>query len=103
MISHQLNRRLTSQDASFLYFERPNQPMHGVGVAVYEGRLTLREVTDTVARRLHLIPRFRQKVVPAPLAITHPTWEDDSEFDIGYHITDSTINKQLIGTAAFKR
>jgi WS/DGAT/MGAT family acyltransferase len=91
MISHQLNRRLTSQDASFLYFERPNQPMHGVGVAVYEGRMTLREVTDTVARRLHVIPRFRQKVVPAPLAITHPTWEDDSEFDIGYHITEETL------------
>ncbi len=91
MISHQLNRRLTSQDASFLYFERPNQPMHGAGVAVYEGRMTLRELTDTVARRLHVIPRFRQKVVPAPMAITHPTWEDDSEFDIGYHITEETL------------
>ncbi len=91
MISHQLNRRLTTQDASFLYFERPAQPMHGVGVAVYEGHMTRSEVTETVARRLHVIPRFRQKVVPAPFAITHPTWEDDTEFDIGYHITEETL------------
>src|SRR5262245_20011547 len=91
MISHQLNRRLTSQDASFLYFERPNQPMHGVGVAVYEGRMTRREVTETVASRLHVIPRFRQKVVPAPFGITHPTWEDDSEFDISHHIVEETL------------
>ncbi|MET0151616.1 MAG: wax ester/triacylglycerol synthase family O-acyltransferase [Candidatus Binatia bacterium] len=91
MISHQLNRRLTTQDASFLYFERSNQPMHGVGVAVYEGHMTRSDVTETIASRLHVIPRFRQKVVPAPFAITHPTWEDDSEFDIGYHITEETL------------
>jgi WS/DGAT/MGAT family acyltransferase len=91
MISHQLNRRLTSQDASFLYFERPTQPMHGVGVAVYEGHMTRDEVTRTIASRLHVIPRFRQKVVPAPFAITHPTWEDDAEFDIANHITEETL------------
>jgi diacylglycerol O-acyltransferase / wax synthase len=91
MISHQLNRRLTSQDASFLYFERPSQPMHGVGVAVYEGRMTRKDVTDTIASRLHVIPRFRQKVVPAPFGITHPTWEDDCEFDIANHITEETL------------
>jgi hypothetical protein len=48
--------------------------MHGVGVAVYEGHMTREDVTDTIASRLHVIPRFRQKVVPAPFGITHPTW-----------------------------
>jgi diacylglycerol O-acyltransferase / wax synthase len=91
MISHQLNPRLTTQDASFLYFERPNQPMHGVGVAVYEGRMTLDDVIGVIAQRLHLMPRFRQKVVPAPLGITHPTWQDDPDFDIRNHITEETL------------
>ncbi len=91
MISHQLNPRLTTQDASFLYFERPNQPMHGVGVAVYEGSMTLGEVTGVIAERLHLMPRFRQKVVPAPFGITHPTWQDDPDFDIANHITEETL------------
>jgi diacylglycerol O-acyltransferase / wax synthase len=91
MISHQLNPRLTTQDASFLYFERANQPMHGVGVAVYEGRMTLDEVTQVIAQRLHLMTRFRQKVVPAPFGITHPTWQDDPDFDIGNHLTEETL------------
>jgi diacylglycerol O-acyltransferase len=91
MISHQLSPRLTTQDASFLYFERPNQPMHGVGVAVYEGGLTLDDVTGVIAQRLHLMPRFRQKVVPAPFGVTHPTWQDDPDFDIGNHITEETL------------
>jgi diacylglycerol O-acyltransferase / wax synthase len=91
MLNHQLNRRLTTQDASFLYFERANQPMHGVGVAVYEGRMTLDDVIGVIAQRLHLMPRFRQKVVPAPFGITHPIWQDDADFDIGNHITEETL------------
>jgi diacylglycerol O-acyltransferase / wax synthase len=91
MISHQPNPRLTTQDSSFLYLERPNQPMHGVAVAVYEGKMTLDEVTGVIAQRLHLLPRFRQKVVPAPFGITHPTWQDDPDFDLGNHITEETL------------
>jgi diacylglycerol O-acyltransferase / wax synthase len=91
MINHQLNPRLTTQDASFLYFERPNQPMHGAGVAVYEGRMTLDDVIGVIAERLHLMPRFRQKVVPAPLGIAQPTWQDDPDFDIRNHITEESL------------
>src|SRR5438105_4912385 len=40
----QLNRRLTPQDAMFLYTDKPNQPMHGAGVAVYVGELSRAEV-----------------------------------------------------------
>jgi WS/DGAT/MGAT family acyltransferase len=92
MISHNLHRRLTAQDASFLYFERASQPMHGVGVAVYEGGMTLEDVTAVIAQRLHLIPRFRQKVVTAPFGIAHPTWEDDPDFDIRNHVTEDTLS-----------
>jgi diacylglycerol O-acyltransferase len=92
MINHQLNRRLTPQDASFLYFERSNQPMHGAGVAVYAGHMTLDEVTQVIEQRLHLLPRFRQRVVPSPLGIAHPTWEEDPEFDIANHIIEETLS-----------
>ena len=86
-----LNRRLTTQDASFLYVERPNQPMHGVGVAVYEGHLTLDEVIRVTEERLHLLPRYRQRLVFPPFGIAHPTWEDDPDFDIRNHITEETL------------
>jgi len=84
----ELNRRLTQQDASFLYLERPNQPMHGVGVAVYDGHLSLDDVIRVTEERLHLMPRYRQKLVFPPYLLTHPTWEDDPDFDIRNHITE---------------
>jgi diacylglycerol O-acyltransferase len=91
MASQQLNRRLTPQDAGFLYVERASQPMHGVGVGIYEGRMTLDDVIRTIGSRLHLMPRFRQKIMSPPFGIAHPTWEDDADFDIRAHITEETL------------
>ena len=86
-----LNRRLTTQDASFFYVERPNQPMHGISIAVYEGHLSLEDLTRAMAERLHLLPRYRQVAVFPPFMLTHPTWEDDPDFDIRNHISEETL------------
>jgi WS/DGAT/MGAT family acyltransferase len=91
MAGTQLNRRLTQQDASFLYFERPNQPMHGVSVGIYDGDLALDDVIRVTEERLHLVPRFRQKLVFPPFLLAHPTWEDDPDFDIRNHIIEDTL------------
>ncbi len=91
MAQAQTDRRLTTQDASFLYIDRPNQPMHGAWVGLYEGHLTLDEVIRTTEGRLHLIPRYRQTVVFPPFGIAHPTWEDDAAFDINNHISEATL------------
>ena len=92
MAQTELNRRLTQQDASFLYFERPNQPMHGVSVGIYEGYLSLDDVIRATGERLHLIPRYRQKLVFPPYLLAHPTWEDDPDFDIRNHIVEETLS-----------
>jgi WS/DGAT/MGAT family acyltransferase len=39
-----------------------------------------------VAARLHLIPRYTERVVPVPLNLGHPTWEPDPSFDIRRHV-----------------
>ncbi len=83
-----LNRRLTTQDASFLYLERPTQPMHVGSVNVYDGLVTKDELVRVVLGRLHLIPRYRQKVVSPPFGIAHPTWEDDPDFDVDNHVAE---------------
>ena len=83
-----LGRRLTTLDASFIYLERPNQPLHVGACLIYEGRLSREELIEAVAERLHLIPRYRQRLLFPPFDVAHPSWEDDPEFDIRNHITE---------------
>ncbi|MEZ5306161.1 MAG: wax ester/triacylglycerol synthase family O-acyltransferase [Pyrinomonadaceae bacterium] len=95
MSSPKLNRRLTSLDATFLYLEKKECPMHIGSTSVFNGEITLEELKNHVSDRLHLIPRYTQKVVPDPFNIAHPTWEEDSEFDISNHIFEIGGKKPL--------
>ena len=59
--------RLTSIDASFLAQEREGSHMHIGGVLIFEGPAPSRdELAEHIESRLHLVPRYRQKLsVPA--------------------------------------
>jgi len=86
--------RFGALDASFLHLERLETPMHVGALSVLEGerffddtgRFRLGDVRALVASRLHLIPRFRKKVMRVPLDAGMPVWVDDDRFDIGYHV-----------------
>jgi diacylglycerol O-acyltransferase / wax synthase len=86
--------RLAGLDASFLALERLETPMHVGSLAVFEGapfleengRFRIAEARDLVSSRLHLIPRFRKKIMQVPLDAGYPIWVDDDRFDIGYHV-----------------
>lgn len=86
MAQGNLGQRLGAQDAAFLYFERKEAPMHIGSVGVFEGEMSYARFVDTIASKLHLIPRYLQRAVPAPFNIGHPTWEWDLDFDIKRHI-----------------
>ncbi|HYP29667.1 MAG TPA: wax ester/triacylglycerol synthase family O-acyltransferase [Blastocatellia bacterium] len=86
MVQPNLNRQLTSMDATFLYFEKKEAPMHIGSVSVFEGEIPFDKFVENVRSKLHLLPRYQQKVVPDPFNIGHPTWEFDANFDIDNHI-----------------
>lgn len=86
-----LKRRLTPMDAAFLYIERPEQPMHVGAVCIFEGKLPFVKFMRNLESRLHLIPRYRQRVVFAPMNLGHPTWEDDADFDVRNHVKRHTV------------
>ncbi len=92
MSQEKLNRRLSAQDASFLYPERKETPLHIGSIAVFEGAVSYDRLFDNIASKLHLIPRYQQKVVPAPFNIGHPTWEWDPEFDLKRHLMRVTVD-----------
>lgn len=86
--------RLSALDASFLHLERLETPMHVGAVSIFEGarffdahgRFRLADVRRLVESRLHLIPRFRKRLMPVPFEQGRPIWVDDRRFDIAYHV-----------------
>src|SRR5271166_2017094 len=77
---------MTAEDAAFLYLERKEMGLHIGSVAVLEGPIPFEAFVAALDSKLHLIPRYRQRVVPAPFNIGHPSWEDDPNFDIKNHV-----------------
>jgi diacylglycerol O-acyltransferase / wax synthase len=78
-------------DASFLYMETPQTPMHVAGLSIVELPRGFKgdfyEVYKRqIAARLHLFPVLKKKIVPVPWDIDHPIWVDDDELDIDYHV-----------------
>ncbi|MDQ6915461.1 MAG: wax ester/triacylglycerol synthase family O-acyltransferase, partial [Actinomycetota bacterium] len=84
--------RLTPLDASFLQLEDRESHMHVAAVLVFDGDAPpYEEFLDYVARRLHLVPRYRQKVVSDPLDLGRPHWTDDPHFDLRYHVRATAL------------
>ena len=90
-------QRLSALDAQFLYLERPEVHMHVAGIAILDpstrpdGRLTIDDIVDLIGKRIHQVPRFRQKIVSSPLGIGRPVWVDDPHFDPSFHIRHAAL------------
>ena len=88
--------RLASLDAAFLEMETPERLMHVGGLFIFdpsedERAFEFSDFLNLVRSRLHLIPRYRQKVVDPPLALGNPVWVDDIEFDLSYHVRHAAL------------
>ena len=79
--------RLTVLDELFLHLEGPNTHMHVGGMAIFEGPAPeYPEIVDGIQRRLHRVPRFRQKLRFVPFGLGRPVWVDDAHFNLEYHV-----------------
>jgi diacylglycerol O-acyltransferase / wax synthase len=84
--------RLTPTDASFLAQEGPASHMHIGGVLIFEGPPPrFSDYLDHVRSRLHLVPRYRQKLATPPLETGRPLWIDDPNFNLEYHVRHSAL------------
>jgi diacylglycerol O-acyltransferase len=84
--------RLTGLDASFLYLEEPDTPMHVGGVLILEAPAGGADaLADLIAGRLALVPRYRQRVAEVPGHLANPVWVDDPDFDLAYHLRRSAL------------
>src|SRR5213080_1919277 len=84
--------RLTAVDASFLHQEGQNSHMHVGAVSIFEGPPPeFEEFLDSLRMRLHLVPRYRQKLAEAPLQTGRPVWVDDPNFNLEYHVRQTAL------------
>jgi WS/DGAT/MGAT family acyltransferase len=77
-------KSLSSVDTAWLRMEEPNNLMMITGVLVFGTPIEYDRLKATLEARLLPFRRFRQRVVQ-PL-VGSPYWEDDPNFDLGYHL-----------------
>jgi diacylglycerol O-acyltransferase / wax synthase len=84
--------RLTSLDASFLTNETGPSHMHIGAVVIFEGPPPkYEELVEHIESRLHLVPRYRQKLAIPPVETGRPFWVDDPSFNPTYHVRHAAL------------
>jgi WS/DGAT/MGAT family acyltransferase len=84
--------RLTAVDASFLHQEGPNSHMHIGGLTLLEGPAPpMEDFLEQIRTRLHLVPRYRQKLAHTALDSGRPVWVDDPSFNLEFHVRHTAL------------
>jgi diacylglycerol O-acyltransferase / wax synthase len=88
---HRRMQRLSGLDASFLYLETSDQPMHVCSImeldtSTMPGGYTFDRLRDALSLRIRAMPQFREKLANSRLNLDHPVWVDDNNFDIDRHL-----------------
>ena len=84
--------RLSGLDASFLALEKGGAHMHVGSVLVFDGPAPpYEDLVAQLERRLHLVPRYRQKLAFPPFGAGRPVWVDDPHFKAHYHLRHTAL------------
>ena len=66
--------------------------MHVASTIIFEGPPpSHQEFRDHIASRLHLVPRFRQKLRFIPFGQGRPVWVDDPHLNLDYHVRQTAL------------
>lgn len=92
--------RLSALDASFLGLEDSDCHMHVGAVSIFDagpvqtadGGLDIARIRASVLSKLHLVPRFRQRLSHIPYE-QNPIWVDDTRFRLAYHVRHTALPK----------
>src|SRR5438874_285203 len=88
---------LVGIDTWFLFAERHEAPLHIGATYIFEGTPRVKGgrgalgLSRTIEERLHLVPRYRQKLMWPPGGIGNPVWVDDADFDLSYHVRRAAL------------
>lgn len=92
-------KQLTGLDASFLYLETANSPMHIGGLAIYDpstsegGAVGFKQIMENVLKRAHRVAAMNEVLVEVPMRLDHPYWKSNGPFDPEFHIRHIALPK----------
>jgi WS/DGAT/MGAT family acyltransferase len=90
--------RISAQDRSFLHFEDATTHMHLGGLVLFEaapltkpdGGIDIDRIRRQIAGRIHLVPRYRQRLAWIPV-FNQAVWIDDDHFNLSYHVRHAAL------------
>ncbi len=97
------SQQLTGLDATFLYIESEQTPMHVGSLHLYrlpekfKGDFTTK-LRAHLASRMHLVPIFSRRLQTLPFDIGHPSWQKVEKVDLEFHVRRIDLPKP--GTVA---
>lgn len=90
-----MSEALSPADRSSLSAEQGPVSMAVGAALVFDGGpgVSVDAVEERLGARLHLIPRYRQRVEHlTPGGMTNPVWVDDTGFDVGWHLRHASVD-----------
>ena len=84
-------KTLSGLDATFLYLETEETPMHVGSLHLYELPAHFKgsfhkAVQEHLARRMHLAPIFTRRLAFMPFDLGHPVWVEADSVDLDFHV-----------------
>lgn len=92
-------QQLTGLDASFLYLETANAPMHIGGVGIYDpsaapgGAVGFKQILANTMQRANRVPAMTNVLVEVPLMLDHPYWKSAGPIDPEFHVRHIALPK----------
>jgi diacylglycerol O-acyltransferase / wax synthase len=84
--------RLSAVDAAFLHQEGEATHMHIGAIARFAAPAPpYADVLEHIRGRLHLVPRYRQKLAVPPGGLGRQRWIDDPRFNLEYHVRHTAL------------
>ena len=86
-------QELSPVDRSSLAAEQGPVNMAVGGLLLFEDGdgLCYERVLERVQARLHLVPRYRQRLHSTAAGLANPVWIDDDGFDLGWHVRRAAL------------
>ncbi|MEA2191942.1 MAG: diacylglycerol O-acyltransferase / wax synthase, partial [Solirubrobacteraceae bacterium] len=88
-----MSEELSAGDRASLVGEQGAVNMAVGGLLLFEDGDGMRheQVLERVRARLHLVPRYRQRLQSGAGGLANPVWVDDDDFDVGWHVRRAAL------------